>query len=326
MNTEAKVGAFVLAGLALLLITVYQVSTATIRGEHVSYRTYLKYAGGLEPGADVLFGGIKVGDVTAVRPDSQDPTRIEILMDLKVGTPLNENSVAKLGSVTLVTSPVISISTGSNDAARLPPGGVIPSQESISLDDTQRKIVILADSAHTLMDSAEKDMNDITGDTRRLIGNLNDLTGKENQEQVNRILTGADTIVARISPKIDQLSDEVLKLTKSANAVVAKADSVMDNANTTVLNANETITQFRDPVETDLADLNKTLEQVRGLVTDLRVGARAKDQDLAETLENVRAITENLNEMTESLKQRPWSLIRIRQPKEREVPRTAGAQ
>lgn len=326
MNTEAKVGAFVLTGLALLLITVYQVSTATIRGEHVSYRTYLKYAGGLEPGADVLFGGIKVGDVTAVRPDSQDPTRIEILMDVKVGTPLNENSVAKLGSVTLVTSPVISISTGSNDAARLPPGGVIPSQESISLDDTQRKIVILADSAHSLMDSAEKDMNDITGDTRRLIGNLNDLTGKENQEQVNRILTGADTIVARISPKIDQLSDEVLKLTSSANAVVAKADSVMDNANTTVLNANETITQFRDPVETDLAGLNKTLEQVRGLVTDLRVGARAKDQDLAETLENVRAITENLNELTESLKQRPWSLIRIRQPKEREVPRTAGAQ
>lgn len=326
MNTEAKVGAFVLTGLALLLITVYQVSTATIRGEHVSYRTYLKYAGGLEPGADVLFGGIKVGDVTAVRPDSQDPTRIEILMDVKVGTPLNENSVAKLGSVTLVTSPVISISTGSNDAARLPPGGVIPSQESISLDDTQRKIVILADSAHTLMDSAEKDMNDLTGDARLLIRNLNEFTGKENQQHVEQILTGADQIVARMSPKIDQLSDEVLKLTKSANAVVAKADSVMDNANTTVLNANETITQFRDPVETDLAGLNKTLEQVRGLVTDLRVGARAKDQDLAETLENVRAITENLNELTESLKQRPWSLIRIRQPKEREVPRTAGAQ
>lgn len=326
MNTEAKVGAFVLTGLALLLITVYQVSTATIRGEHVSYRTYLKYAGGLEPGADVLFGGIKVGNVTAVRPDSQDPTRIEILMDVKVGTPLNENSVAKLGSVTLVTSPVISISTGSNAAARLPPGGVIPSQESISLDDTQRKIVILADSAHSLMDSAEKDMNDLTGDARLLIGNLNEFTGKENQQHVEQILTGADQIVARMSPKIDQLSDEVLKLTKSANAVVAKADSVMDNANTTVLNANETITRFRDPVETDLAGLNKTLEQVRGLVTDLRVGARAKDQDLAETLENVRAITENLNELTESLKQRPWSLIRIRQPKEREVPPTAGAQ
>jgi len=326
MNTEAKVGAFVLAGAALLLITVYQVSTATIRGEHVSYRTYLRYAGGLEPGADVLFGGIKVGNVTAVRPDSRDPTRIEILMDVKIGTPLNTNSVAKLGSVTLVTSPVISISTGSNDAARLPPGGVIASQESISLDDTQRKIVVLADSAHTLMDSAQQDMNALTGDARSLIGNLNEITGKGNQKHIDEILDGADAIVARMSPKIDELGDEVLKLTRGANGVVAKADTVMDDADTTVSNANEAITRLREPVETDLASLNRTLDQVRGLITDLRADTRAKDQDLAETLENVKAISENLTQLTESLKERPWSLVRIRQPKERKVPQTEGTR
>ena len=31
------------------------------QGRTPPYRTYLRYAGGLEPGADVLFGGIKVG-------------------------------------------------------------------------------------------------------------------------------------------------------------------------------------------------------------------------------------------------------------------------
>lgn len=326
MKTEARVGAFVLISLAILLVSVYRISTATIRGEHVSYKTYLRYAGGLEPGADVLFGGIKVGNVTAVRPYAQDPTRIEILMDVKVGTPLNTNSVAKLGSVTLVTSPVISISTGSNDAARIPPGGVIASLESISLDDTQRKIVTLADSAHGLMDSAEKDMNDLTRDADRLIGNLNEITGKPNQQHIEQVLSNADAIVARMSPKIDQIADEVSKVAKGANEVVAKAGTVVDDADATVSNANKAVTQLRAPLETDLADLNKTLDQVRGLITDLRVSARAKDQDLAETLENVRAITENLNELTESLKERPWSLIRIRQPKDRQVPQTGGSQ
>ena len=47
---------------------------------------------------------------------------------------------------------------------------------------------------------------------------------------------------------------------------------------------------------------------------------RAKDQDVTDTLENVRLATENLNELTESVKERPWSLIRIRQPKDRKVP------
>src|SRR5208283_5203997 len=197
--------------------------------------------------------------VTAVRPDTGDPTRIEILMDVKDGTPLNEKSVAKLGSVTLVTNPVISISTGSNDAARLPPGGVIPSAETISLDDTQRKIVALADSARTLLDSVHTDVNNLTGDARVLIANLNDVVGKPNQEHLASTLANADAVVARLSPKIDQISDQALKLTKEANDAVAKVGPTVDNANATVSNANETITKLRDPLQADLTELHKTL-------------------------------------------------------------------
>jgi hypothetical protein len=37
-------------------------------------------------------------------------------------------------------------------------------------------------------------------------------------------------------------------------------------------------------------------------------------------VENLREATENLDQLTDSVKQRPWSLVRIRQPKERKVP------
>jgi len=330
MKTEAKVGFFVLVSAAILLSSVYYVTQQQIRGANVPYKTFLKYAGGLEPGADVLFGGIKVGTVTTVHPDPRDPTRIEIDLNVRDGTPLNANSVAKLGSVTVVTSPVISISTGSNDAARIAAGGVIPSEESISLDDTQRKIVALADSARTLLDSVQKDVNSLSNDADRLIGNLNEMTGAPNQQRVNEILENADSMIARISPKIDQIADQVQKLTNDADGVITKAGPVVENANATlsnanatVSNANDTITALRGPLQTDLAELNKTLEQARGLIGDLRAAVRVKDQDVTYTLENVRMITDNLNELTESLKQRPWSLIRIRQPKDRQVPQVA---
>jgi virulence factor Mce-like protein len=320
MNTEARVGAFVIVCAAILLATIYHVSNAALKGARVSYRTYLRYAGGLEPGTDVLFGGIKVGQVTAVRPDAHDPTRIEILMDVKDGTPLNEKSVAKLGSVTMVTSPVISVSTGSNDAQRLPPGGVIPSAETISLDDTQRKIVALADSAQGLLEAVHTDVNSLTSDARVLIANLNEVAGQPNQQHLAEILANADTMVTRLSPKLDQLSDQALKLTNDANGVMAKVGPVVDNANATVSNANETITSFRDPLQADLAEVHKTLDQARSLMADLQAGMRAKDQDMTYTLENVRTATDNLNDLTESVKERPWSLIRIKQPKDRKVP------
>jgi len=320
MKTEAKVGLFVLISAAVFLITIYQVTNAAMRGARVSYRTYLRYAGGLEPGADVLFGGIKVGAVTAVRPDSQDPTRIEILLDVKQGTPLNAKSVAKLGSVTVITSPCISISMGSNDAARLPANSEIPSLETISLDDTMRKVVGLADSAQGFLDAVHTDVDNISSDARQLMANLNEVTGKPNQQRLSGILTNADAMVTRISPKIDQISDQVVKLTDDANGLVAKMGPAVDNVNATVSNANDTITGVREPLQTDLAELQKTLDQARGLIANFQGAMRAKDQDVNNTLENVRMATDNLNDLTESVKERPWSLIRIRQPKDRKVP------
>lgn len=321
MKTEAKVGIFVLVSMGILLGSVYYVTQRQMRGAHVPYKTYLRYAGGLEPGADVLFGGIKVGNVTAVRWDPQDPTRIEIDMNVLEGTPLNANSVAKLGSVTIVTSPVISISAGSNDAPRLPPGGVVPSQESISIDDTQRKFVAVADSARTLLDSVHKDVDELTGDAHQLIANLSDMSGKPNQQRVASILQNADEMISRISPKIDQIADQVQKLTTEADGAIAKVGPLMDNANATVSNANDTITSVREPLETDLAEIRKTLEQTRSLLSDVQAAVRTKDQNVTDIIENLRMATDNLNDLTESVKERPWSLIRIKQPPDRRVPK-----
>ena len=122
MSTEAKVGAFVLGCFAILAFTVVFLLNAQFRSDTLPFRTYLQYAGGLQPGAQVLFGGINAGEVKAVRPWASDPTRIEIVFEVTKGIPLNEKSVAKLGLVSIMNSPALSISTGSNDAKRLAAG------------------------------------------------------------------------------------------------------------------------------------------------------------------------------------------------------------
>src|SRR5580704_19372494 len=155
MSTEAKVGLFVVVSAALVIGTVYYVGNEQW-GRHVTpYRTYLRYAGGAEPGSEVLFGGIAVGRVAAVRAWNEDPTKIEILLELKEGTPVNANCIAKLGAVSLMSSPAISITTGSNDAPRLKPGDVIPSEETVSLDDMARKLAGIADTAQGLISQVQ---------------------------------------------------------------------------------------------------------------------------------------------------------------------------
>jgi phospholipid/cholesterol/gamma-HCH transport system substrate-binding protein len=83
---------------------------------------------------------------------------------------------------------------------------------------------------------------------------------------------------------------------------------------------NGTVSDVREPIRTDLVDLQNTLQQAKQLLGDMQVMVRANDDKIDDTMENLRVATENLDQLTDSVKQRPWSLIRIKQPKERAVP------
>jgi phospholipid/cholesterol/gamma-HCH transport system substrate-binding protein len=306
VTTEAKVGAFVLGCLSILAFTIIYLVNAQVSGGSIPYRTYLRYAGGLEPGASVLFGGINVGKVTSVRPWSSDPTKIEILLNVKQGTPLNEKSVVKLGLTSVMSGAVLSITTGSNEAKRLPSGSSIPSQEAASLDEIAGKMATVEDNANNLIVQARGELDGISGDARHLLANLNTVTGRPTQRKVQSALDHVNTLLATEGPKIDRISDQLIALSQ--------------HADDTVQNVNGTVSDVREPVRKDLVDFQNTLQQAKQLLGDMQVIVRANDYKINDTVENLRVATDNLDQLTDSLKQRPWSLIRIKQRKEREVP------
>jgi phospholipid/cholesterol/gamma-HCH transport system substrate-binding protein len=307
VTTEAKVGAFVLGCFSILAFTLIYLINVQFGGHTVPYRTYLRYAGGLEPGASVLFGGINVGKVTVVRPAVSDPTKIEILLDVKQNTPVNEKSIAKLGLVSVMSGAALSITTGANDARRLPPGSTISSQEEASLDEIAGKMAGLADNANSLITQARGELAGISGDARNVLANLNTVTGKPNQQRIRALLENVNEILVTERPKIDHLTDQLNRLSQ--------------HADDTIQNVNGTVSDVREPIRKDLADLQSTLLQAKQLLSEMQVLVRANDFKIDDTIENLRAATQNLDVLTDSVKQRPWSLIRIKQPKDRKVPK-----
>ena len=307
MSTEAKVGAFVLGSVAVLAFAIIRLLDAQLSGHVVPYHTYLQYAGGLESGAAVLFGGINVGRVTAVRPAASDPTKIEIQLDVKENTPLNEKSVAKLGFISVMSGAALSVTTGSNDAKRLPAGSEIPSQETASLDAITDKMAGVADNANGLITQVRGELGGISGDARTLLANLNTVAGKANQQKIQATLDNVNTMLATERPKIDRLTDQL-------NALSLHADE-------TIQNVNDTVSDVRQPIREDLAQLQSTLLQTKQLLAEMQVLVRANDYKIDDTIENLRMATENLGQLTESVKQQPWSLIRIKQPEDRKLPK-----
>jgi phospholipid/cholesterol/gamma-HCH transport system substrate-binding protein len=303
MSIEAKVGIFVIVSLLVLGGAVYVVrTTQDVRGQ-VAYTTHLTYAGGVAEGTPVLFAGIRVGQVASVRPSAADPTRIEIALAVKAGTPVNAESVARVGSVTLMSSPVVFLTSGSNTARRLRPGEEVPSRESVSVDDIATRVMMLADSA------------------RAVLANLNDISGPRNQQHIEGVLAELETTLRRESPKIARITDRMTALTGHADDLVVSAKPVVGNLDHAITSVSTTVDAVRDPLVADLAQLQRTLESAQGVLDGAHHLVGDNEADIQQIVRSLRAASENARLLTETLKERPWNLIRTSQPGDRKVPR-----
>jgi hypothetical protein len=57
------------------------------------------------------------------------------------------------------------------------------------------------------------------------------------------------------------------------------------------------------------------------LLANVQNLVQTNDTEISETIQNLHSASENIQELTDSVKQRPWSLIRAKQPSDRKVPK-----
>jgi phospholipid/cholesterol/gamma-HCH transport system substrate-binding protein len=303
MNAEARVGVFVVAAVAILAITVHSVrTTQTVQGQ-VAFSARFRDAGGLAADASVLFGGIKVGRIRTVQPSTDDPTRIEVVFEVTPGTPLNAQSTARVGTVTVMGSPALLITTGSNEAPRLRAGDEVQSVESMTTSEIMARVGTVVDSANALLVELRQDIPELTGRLQAVLVNVEAITGSGTQRQLRAVLAEADTLL------------------KDADAVVVSVRPLLANLDRTVTNVDGTVDAVREPLVEDLEGLRHTLDGARALIGGLQDVVSTNQDDVAATMRALRTTSENLRVLSEQLKQRPWSLIRTVQPKDREVPK-----
>ena len=66
----------------------------------------------------------------------------------------------------------------------------------------------------------------------------------------------------------------MLALTQHADGVIGKMDPVLAHADGAIQNVNGTIGDLREPIRVDLAELQKTLQEAKGLLTNMQVMVR----------------------------------------------------
>jgi phospholipid/cholesterol/gamma-HCH transport system substrate-binding protein len=320
-NEEIKVGVVVVVGALLFLVALVFVGGVNLlRKKKAEYTTYFKFAGGLEPGSLVRFGGLKVGTIESASLDPEDSTRIRVRLEVEPNTPIRTNSKARISSLGFLGENYLEVSAGTRDAELLPPGSEIPALEIVQLADVFNNVNNITLNATKLVNDLDDRVLALSDNANLLIKNLNDVASPENKEHFSSVLANADGMLKESRPHME-------KTLANLETASGKVSPAIDNLNVTIGKANKltdhldgVVMENRKEIHDTLLRLQTSLADAERMINNLDDTLGANRGNLDETLENLRVTSANLKQFTDTLKQHPYSLIRIKTEKDRVPP------
>lgn len=303
---DALVGLFVLVVSALLVLTAFFLSGPFGHTE-IPYRAYFKNAGGLGPGTQVRYaGGPPIGRVQKVMADPQNPARMEIDFSVQPDVPVKTDSKAIITNVSPLGDNFLGIVPGTASAPEAPGGATLPSVEYVSFADVAALLGQIGPNASELITN----INARAVALKDTIDRVNDLLSAQNRANIRASLGNVRGMLQEDRPAIHSAvqnlsagSARLAPLIDDFRKTSAQADDALSHLDAAV-------TENRPDLRQAVASLRQALASAVSLTDQLDRTVANNAENLDEILDNLRQATDNLNSFTETIKTRPYSLIR----------------
>ncbi len=298
-SSYTLVGVFVLVFSAAFIWGVLWISAG---GKPQRFDYYLIYmtesVSGLNVDSTLKYRGVDMGKIEQITIDTANPERIRLLVQVRQGTPITEDTIATLEHQGLTGIANINLSGGRVDSQllRKPPGEeypVIQTRPSLfvrldtNLSDLLANLVLASANINALLSEENRaNVSRVVEDVAILTDNLADQSGR-----LDTIVTHLGVTLENASAASEEFPELVHQLSQSAAAIVRMLDDIG------ILGA-------------DLASATASIQQtVRAGGDDLVHFTSTTLPELAETVFELRLAAENLRRMSESLAQDPSVLI-----------------
>jgi phospholipid/cholesterol/gamma-HCH transport system substrate-binding protein len=282
------VGGFVLAMLA-----VFVASMAVLTGRSGAVdRYYTRYDNvlGVVPGTQLLYEGLRVGQVEAIEPSREaGQKRYRVTLSVRSGWPIPEDSVAWITEPGLLAAITIDIRAG-RSGTLLEPGSEIAGQDLESVFSAVGSLAgrvdeMIEHDLGPLLDSAAERTPRILANLESTTEQLSATTGRvsavfdaENTAEIDKMIGDLSTSAAHLS-----------ELTRHLESSLARVDGMVESVDGLVRDNS-------DSVERMLVDLEHTLASV----------ARHIDAINA----NLESTSHNMNEFSAQIRRNPAVLVR----------------
>jgi len=175
MSRAARLGAFIVATLAILAVGVFIIgSKQYLFSSTYQLKAQFDNVEGLDDGADVRLGGVHRGTVHSIVSPHKPGEKVTVVMDLAKSTHevIKQDSVATIETEGLLGNQYMAISFGSPGTRDVRDGDTIASQPPLEMSDLLQKTSGILDSSQQAIQNAT-----------RATANLDSITAKINSGQ-----------------------------------------------------------------------------------------------------------------------------------------------
>lgn len=308
-QANVKVGIFVLVALAILIVGSLWVAGSTmLAGRRVSYNVVLENSSGVGPGDRVRYAGVPVGRIDSIALRPGQPLPVVFLIAIRPDVPVMRDSEARISTTGLLGAPFLELLAGSPDGERLPPGGEIRGRSGVGLEETLSRVDEIAARAVGVMDKTGKILDQVSTDLEPIMENLERLLSESNAEDLGAILAAARRTLDDSGPRITRLIENL-------EAGSERLDGALEGLPDVTTRLSELLDSVHEALGPDGRRLADVLESAQGtletaggtlsLIGDERTELQAMMRDLRDTVANLKAFSQQV-------KERPFSLVRIK--------------
>jgi phospholipid/cholesterol/gamma-HCH transport system substrate-binding protein len=277
-------GAFVVAGVAVLLITAYWLAgMGDERRPYVVVSTYS--VAGLSAGSEVLYRGVPAGRVERIGIDPDDPARVLIQIDVNEDIPVRQSTFARLHL------------RGLTGVAQIELADTGESPEPLPTSDARPARILMAAS---LLDEVTDAGSQALSLLSKLADTLSEALNEENRERLRSMGTRLDGVLASVEEVARSLEAELPRTMSEATRAADSVATLADRA-----------TESMDDVDRLIAELRETAAVARRLGEELSDGSVL---GLDSALEAVNAAGREMSRLARELARQPETLLRGRRP------------
>lgn len=311
MESEAKyamVGVFVLALSAAMIVFVIWLGQLSFDRDYAEYEVVFKGpVRGLSQAGEVRFNGIKVGEVTQLRLDGENPNIVLARIRIFAETPIKTDSYAQLEPQGITGLSYIQIYGGSVNSPKLERkmGGALP-----EIPSKQPQLEGLFSSSADVVNSANQ-----------AITRINKVLSEENIAAFTQTLANVRDISSQLAKEKD-LGKDLASALQSVDSA-AKALQTFSDKGSALLDGDTTdmiaeIDAASQELRLASSDARKIMEQIGPPVTEFSNEGLA---ELTMALADLRAVLQSVNRMVEEIDRDPKEFITGEPLPEMEVPR-----